>query len=68
MLVQSQRNAVLTATSHSYGNRQNSTIPHKIQTLQPIIYKILHNWSVYETNSYPKFGTNRPQGSVWPNT
>jgi len=31
--------AVLTSTSHLYGNGQNS-IPHKVQTYQPITIKL----------------------------
>jgi len=42
--------AVLTATSHFYGNSQNST-PRKIQTPQPITIKLCTVDYVHETNS-----------------
>ena len=35
---------VLTATSHSYGNGQNSTLPHKIQNPLTVHDKTLHHW------------------------
>jgi len=59
--------AVLKETSHAYGNGQNSS-RYKIQTPQPITIKVYTIDYVHETNSQPKFVTNRPWGSVWANT
>jgi len=54
---------VLTATFNSYGDRQTSTPPHKIDTPEPIDKKFCTIDYVPEEAHYTKFGTNRPVGA-----
>jgi len=48
---------VFTATFHSYGDRQISTPPHKINTPEPIDKKGKIDYN-REGTSYTKFGRN----------
>ena len=58
--------AVLTATSNSYGDRQIST-PYKINTPEPIDKKFGTVDYVREGTQYTKFDTNPPTGGFWAN-
>jgi len=58
---------VLTATFNSYGDRQISTPPHKINTLEPIDKKFGTIDYVRERTSYTKFGRNPSTGGFWAN-
>jgi len=58
---------VLSATFNSYGDRQISTPPHKIDTPEPIDKKLGTVDYVHEKTPYTKFGTNTHTGGFWTN-
>ena len=58
---------VLTATFNTYGDRQISTPPQKINTPEPIDKKFGTIDYVREGTSYTKFGRNPSTGGFWAN-
>ena len=58
---------VLTATFNSYGDKQISTPPHKINTPEPIDKTFCTIDYVREGTSYTKFGRNPFTGGFWAN-
>jgi len=58
---------VLTATFNSYGIRQISTPPHKINTPEPIDKKIGTIHYIREGTSYTEFGRNPFTKGFWAN-